>query len=64
MAIISTILPITIPLTVDSWNYQDMKFVLGDQLSDDCSKGGSDAGDRVRITEIALSLIHIFRSYY
>ena len=32
----------------DSWNYQDMKFVLGDQLSDDCSKGGSDAGDRVR----------------
>lgn len=29
----------------DSWNYQDMKFVLGDQLSDDCSKGGSDAGD-------------------
>lgn len=37
----------------DSWNYQDMKFVLGDQLSDDCSKGGSDAGDRVRITEIA-----------
>ena len=30
-----------------------MKFVLGDQLSDDCSKGGSDAGDRVRITEIA-----------
>ncbi|RHJ94018.1 RagB/SusD family nutrient uptake outer membrane protein [Parabacteroides bouchesdurhonensis] len=37
----------------DHWNYQDTKFIFGDQLADDCSKGGSDAGDRVRITEVA-----------
>lgn len=37
---------------VDHWNYQTMKFDMGDQLTDDCSKGGSDAGDRVRITEL------------
>ena len=29
-----------------------MKFDLGDQLTDDCSKGGSDAGDRSVITEV------------
>ena len=37
---------------LDHWNYQCMKFDLGDQLSDDCAKGGSDAGDRIRITEL------------
>lgn len=37
---------------LDQWQYQDVKYVLGDQLTDDCAKGGSDAGDRVRITEI------------
>ncbi|MEG1545348.1 MAG: RagB/SusD family nutrient uptake outer membrane protein, partial [Tannerellaceae bacterium] len=36
----------------DHWNYQDAKFIFGDQLADDCSKGGSDAGDRARITEV------------
>lgn len=37
---------------LDHWSYQVMKFDMGDQLTDDCAKGGSDAGDRVRITEI------------
>lgn len=36
----------------DHWNYQDTKFIFGNQLTDDCSKGGSDAGDRARITEV------------
>lgn len=38
---------------LDHWNYQQMRFDLGDQLTDDCSKGGSDANDRVIITEVA-----------
>ncbi|MDR2119233.1 MAG: RagB/SusD family nutrient uptake outer membrane protein [Tannerellaceae bacterium] len=38
---------------LDDWTYQTMKFDLGDQLTDDASKGGSDAGDRVVITEVA-----------
>ncbi|MDR2917955.1 MAG: RagB/SusD family nutrient uptake outer membrane protein [Tannerella sp.] len=37
----------------EQWTYQTMKFDIGDQLSDDFSKGGSDAGDRVVITEVA-----------
>jgi len=37
---------------LNHWDYQTMKFDLGDQLSDDATKGGSDAGDRVGITEI------------
>lgn len=37
----------------EQWTYQTMKFDIGDQLSDDFSKGGSDAGDRVAITEVA-----------
>jgi len=37
----------------EHWTYQTMKFDIGDQLSDDFSKGGSDAGDRVVITEVA-----------
>lgn len=37
---------------LDHWNYQVKKFDLGDQLADDCSKGGSDAGDRSAITEV------------
>jgi len=37
---------------LDQWNYQTMKFDLGDQLTDDFSKGGSDAGDRSTITEL------------
>lgn len=39
------------PIT-NHWDYQTMKFDLGDQLTDDATKGGSDAGDRVGITEI------------
>ena len=35
---------------LDTWNYQQMWFDYGDQLTDDCSKGGSDAADRVTIT--------------
>ena len=38
---------------LDNWAYQTMKFDIGDQLTDDTSKGGSDAGDRVVITEVA-----------
>ncbi|MDR2969311.1 MAG: RagB/SusD family nutrient uptake outer membrane protein [Tannerellaceae bacterium] len=37
---------------LNHWDYQTMKFDLGDQLTDDCAKGGSDAGDRVVITEV------------
>lgn len=37
---------------LNQWDYQTMKFDLGDQLTDDCSKGGSDAGDRSVITEV------------
>lgn len=37
---------------LDTWNYQQMWFDYGDQLTDDCSKGGSDAADRVTITEL------------
>lgn len=37
---------------LDMWNYQQMWFDYGDQLTDDCSKGGSDAADRVTITEL------------
>lgn len=37
---------------LNHWDYQQMKFDLGDQLTDDATKGGSDAGDRVGITEI------------
>lgn len=37
---------------LNHWDYQTMKFDLGDQLTDDATKGGSDAGDRVGITEI------------
>lgn len=37
---------------LNQWDYQTMKFDLGDQLTDDCAKGGSDAGDRVVITEV------------
>ncbi len=37
---------------VNDWDYQIMKFDLGDQITDDATKGGSDAGDRVGITEI------------
>ncbi len=38
---------------LDHWTYQTMKFDLGDQLSDDFSKGGSDANDRIAITDVA-----------
>jgi hypothetical protein len=38
---------------LDHWTYQTMKFDMGDQLSDDFSKGGSDANDRIAITDIA-----------
>ena len=37
---------------VNHWDYQQMKFDMGDQLTDDCTKGGSDAADRVVITEV------------
>ena len=37
---------------LNHWDYQTMKFDLGDQLTDDCAKGGSDAGDRSAITEV------------
>ena len=37
----------------NQWDYQTMKFDIGDQLTDDCAKGGSDAGDRSAITEIS-----------
>lgn len=37
---------------LNQWDYQTMKFDLGDQLTDDCTKGGSDAGDRSVITEV------------
>lgn len=37
---------------LNHWDYQTMKFDIGDQLTDDCSKGGSDAGDRSVITEV------------
>lgn len=39
------------PIT-NHWDYQTMKFDFGDQITSDASKGGSDAGDRIRITEI------------
>jgi hypothetical protein len=38
---------------LNDWSYQTMKFDTGDQLTDDASKGGSDAGDRVVITEVS-----------
>jgi len=38
---------------LNQWSYQTTKFDFGDQLSDDASKGGSDAGDRVVITEVS-----------
>ena len=37
---------------LDIWTYQQMWFDLGDQITDDCSKGGSDAADRVTISEL------------
>ena len=37
---------------LDMWNYQQMRFDLGDQITDDCSKGGSDATDRITISEL------------
>lgn len=37
---------------LNDWNYQTMRFDIGDQLTDDFSKGGSDAGDRITITEV------------
>lgn len=37
---------------LNHWDYQTMKFDVGNQLTDDCSKGGSDAGDRSVITEV------------
>lgn len=37
---------------VNHWDYQQMKFDVGNQLTDDCSKGGSDAADRVVVTEV------------
>ena len=37
---------------LDMWNYQQMWFDLGDQITDDCSKGGSDATDRITISEV------------
>ncbi|WP_099465863.1 RagB/SusD family nutrient uptake outer membrane protein [Parabacteroides provencensis] len=40
------------PIT-EHWTYQQMKFDIGDQLTDDCTKGGSDAADRVVITEVS-----------
>ena len=39
------------PMT-SSWDYDEAKFDFGDLLTDDFSKGGSDAGDRSRITEV------------
>ncbi|MGP1477538.1 MAG: RagB/SusD family nutrient uptake outer membrane protein [Phocaeicola sp.] len=38
---------------LDHWSFQQMKFDMGDQLTDDCMKGGSDAADRVVITEVS-----------
>ena len=37
----------------NQWDYQTMKFDIGDQLTDDFAKGGSDAGDRSTITEVS-----------
>ena len=37
---------------LDIWTFEQMWFDLGDQITDDCSKGGSDAADRVTITEL------------
>lgn len=37
---------------LDNWRFQTMKFDIGDQLTDDFSKGGSDPTDRVAITEV------------
>ena len=36
----------------ENWTYQTMKFDIGDQLTDDFSKGGSDPMDRVTIAEV------------
>ena len=38
---------------LDHWNFQQMRFDMGDQLTDDCMKGGSDAADRVVVTEVS-----------
>jgi len=38
---------------LNDWNFQQMHFDMGDQLTDDCMKGGSDAADRVVITEVS-----------
>ena len=40
---------------LDHWNFQQMRFDMGDQLTDDCMKGGSDAADRVVVTELLRS---------
>ncbi|MCC8199550.1 MAG: RagB/SusD family nutrient uptake outer membrane protein [Tannerellaceae bacterium] len=40
-----------LPLAAN-WEYQNMRFDIGDQLTDDAAKGGSDAGDRSTITEL------------
>lgn len=37
---------------LDIWAFEQMWFDLGDQITDDCSKGGSDAADRVTISEL------------
>lgn len=38
---------------LNDWSFQQMHFDMGDQLTDDCMKGGSDAADRVIITEVS-----------
>lgn len=38
---------------LDHWNYQVMKFEIGDSFTDNTTKGGSDAADRVMVTEVS-----------
>lgn len=40
-----------VPMT-NGWYYQIMKHDIGDQLADDATKGGSDAGDRAQVTDV------------
>ena len=38
---------------LDHWNYQVSKFEIGDSFADNTTKGGSDAADRVMVTEVS-----------
>lgn len=38
---------------LDNWNYQVAKFEIGESFADNSMKGGSDAADRVMVTEVS-----------